>query len=219
MKKNKDRKRYSNGVLLTDIELAEKHISEMCTIVTEILDYFGYANYFRNAPTEKQKMFIQHDNSILFFRGTIEQMLIIELHKLFSKSRNDEFSFLKLFKNIQGKGDFWSLNYDSTMVNSWEQLFESKKEIIEIIGTMRDKFYAHTDENRLFDNTYNKLFHKPYPIYEEIQSLIEISIAILKKLTMDLFNEEIKFHYVHFKPAQLNKMIETLANEEGIETN
>jgi len=214
MKKAKDRKRYRNGVLLTDIELAEKHISEMSGILTEILDYFGYANYFKNSLTEKQRMFIQYDTSFLFFRGTIEQMLFIELHKFFSKSPNDEFSFINLFKNLQGKGDYWRLNYDCSIINSWEQLFENKKEIIEIIRTMRDKFYAHTDENRLFDNTFNKLFHKPYPIYEEIQSLIEISIAILKKLTIDLFKEESKFHFVNFRPGQLNRMIEILADDD-----
>lgn len=215
MKKPKNRKRYKNGILLTDKELAEKHISEMGGILTEILDYFGYANYFNNAPTEKHKMVIQYNTNIRFFRGTIEQMLVIELHKLFSKSGNDEFSFDNLFKNLQGNGNYWNLDYDSNVIEGWKQKIEAKKEIRKIIWTMRDKFYAHNDENRLFDSTFNKLFHKPFPIYEEIKSLIELSISILNKLSIDLFYDELKIHYVHFRPGELNRMIEILADAEG----
>jgi len=217
MKRSIGKKRIRKSTMKSDKELFEEHLNEISSIILSAIDYYEYSNYLRNPDTEKERNFIHYNTHISFIQNTIEITLVLELSKLFSNSPNDEFSIFNLIEYLKRNGEFESLEYDNNLLNDWSDILVSKKEIIEIVKTLRDKFYAHTDQFRFYNKNFLRMFDYPYkPYFEELFSLIDLAIVIVRKLSLDITKEEIHFFRRHFRRNDFQEIIITLADSEKV---
>lgn len=122
-----------------------QRLEKILLIYTEAIDSLWACHYMYNPTTGRERTFIDHSNRQRFIRHVLWKNYIIEIHKLTSKSKNDDFSLIgtideALKSNISNSDKFTLKQYKVDLENNHE-------ETIKMIRILRSKFYAHTDKN------------------------------------------------------------------------
>lgn len=191
--------------------IKKTELKENISIIWEILtiskDCFEYAFYFHKPETQEEANYLNNSSDFRFIRHTLWRMTIIELSKLFSKSKNrDKFNlkhFINKLKKDEYFGDIGILN---NRIENWEKILEENNILIENILTLRDKIYAHRDQKKEDFKTIEITF-------QEIEILIKLSEEIIKEIYSVVFDSYAEITPVYFKRNRFN-MIKVLAEEK-----
>ena len=135
---------------------------------------YNVAKYFSNPSTSEEKNVYQKDNSISFIQHLFFRMSIIELAKLTVKSQSNHYNidkFLRELKETEIK----------ELIKIWEEYTKKHGKLITTIRNLRNKFYAHSDEDR-------------YDFFEEIDSANHTEIEALYSIIVEIIQKIYEFN-------------------------
>lgn len=102
---------------------------------------------------------------------------VIELYKLFSNSTNDKYRLRSFIADLKSNRKFAGLNVPGAKITQWEQDFKSHSNLIQHLGDLRNKVYAHTDHSEV----------EAQATFQDIRILIGIAVDILDEVHGKLF--------------------------------
>jgi len=109
---------------------------------------FSYSQYLHNPKTKVELEYIRGSKDFQFFRHILWRNTVIELAKLFTdKKDRDRFNIFHFLKKLKVGGQFGKMGIPETQITNWENQIATNSEAINMILTLRDKVYAHTDAN------------------------------------------------------------------------
>lgn len=161
---------------------------------------------YLNSPTTKEEFEIIKRS--IFFTTTaysLWKLCIIDLHKLFSNSRNDKISIKKLIENIETR-DAKEHKITKETISKWNIEITKNETSINTIKYLRDKLYAHSDLNVDKDK---ELY------FNEVLQLLKVAETIL----MDINRISFDTHLICFpEPDYHNGKCEVnaLINEQSM---
>ncbi len=184
-------------------ELLE-HITSICQILIEVMDNFAYTKYLHAPDTQKELDYILKSNDLVYIRHVMWRMCIVDLAKLYSKSDNDKYRIEKLLSKLKPNGHYRSLNFSEDKIQNWEHEIKNKEILIKTVNELRNKIYAHTDNNK------DKLKHEIS--FCETESLILLIKVIILTIFNVIFDSEVEIETLVFDKSRFN-MIKILAEE------
>lgn len=194
-----------------EIKKAElkKTIGNIWEIVTVLKDCFEYAQYLHLPETEDESDYLNKSRDFKFMRHILWRMTIIDLSKLYSKSKKrDKFNLICFVNNLKRNQYFGQIGISNVIIEEWENRIIDNQKVIETILLLRDKFYAHKDSK--IDNL------KSLEIsFQEIETLIILAEEIIKEIYSAAFNSHAEMRSIFFKRERFN-VIKILAEEKNI---
>lgn len=145
-----------------------------------------YTEYFHNPETSEERELItnppmSHDLSLLMH--LMFRTLIIEVSKLFSRSKQDNFQLEKFINSLSSSGHFRKISVSEDRIIHWKERLKKNKKIIDIIILLRDRLYAHTDNPMI---NYNEIDIS----FKQIKTLLDLAAEILKSTYADVFETD-----------------------------
>lgn len=134
---------------------------------------YNVAKYFGNPSTSEEKNVYQKDNSIFFIQHLFFRMSIIELAKLTVKSQNNHYNIDKFLRDSNE-------TEIKELIEIWEKDTKKHGKLITTIRNLRNKFYAHSDEDR-------------YDFFEEINSANHTEIEALYSIIAEIIQKIYEF--------------------------
>lgn len=148
--------------------------------------YF-YTEYFYNPDTKEEFDLVTnspHTSNLLTIMHLMFRTVIVEVSKLYSRSKNDKFQLERFINSLSSSGHFRKIGVETRQIEKWQKLLFDNKSVIENILTLRSKLYAHTDNPMTNYNDINISF-------TEIKTLLDIAAQILTSIHHDVFDTEL----------------------------
>lgn len=147
-------------------------------------EVYLYTEYFHNPETKEELELITksaHAKKLSMIRHIMFRTLVTEVSKLYSRSKNEKFRLEKLIESLSQSGDFKGTNIPEDRIQLWKQNLLENKETIDSILKLRNKVYAHTDD-QVEDYSHVDISFK------KIKILLDIADNILKGIHKQVFN-------------------------------
>ena len=169
---------------MTKKELIKNEIWIIWKIYILCKECFNYTYYLHKPDTKEEFKYLARDPDFKFIRHILWRMMIIELSKLLSKSeRRDKYNLLNLLTKLGKQGFYGDTSVTKETLSRWQTALESNDELIQEILLLRDKFYAHTDNNSDGSTEITISFR-------EIKDLLLIIEDIIKEIHHQVLNRE-----------------------------
>ena len=147
---------------------------------------FNYTLYFHKPDTQEELEYLNYSRDFRFIRHILWRMTVIELSKIFSKSkRRDKFNFVNLINKLRKNGYYSCLDFPSDILDRWVSDLNIHSNIIERLLTLRDKYYAHSDN-----------LNEPLDIiilFDEIKELILLLENLITDINKIVFQTASRF--------------------------
>lgn len=103
-------------------------------------------------------------------------LYVIEITKILSSSKVDNFRIMKLYNKLNDKGN--KSNFNLQCFDEIKAIIEDKnnESVLGKLKVLRDQFYAHSDED------FNKITNELFPTYDEIWDLMDIVEKFLRAI-------------------------------------
>lgn len=144
-------------------------------------EYYNYCLYFYQGRTKEDQTIIENTPYFKFMASVFYQQCVLELAKVYSVTRNDDFR-LKAFFNKLALGGPWRILIRDEMDIEAKSLFlTNHKDKIDKIKKLRDEWYAHSDKKVTeFGNISISLDELGLLVEFLVDFIEEIRIKILK---------------------------------------
>jgi len=153
---------------------------------------FSYSQYLHNPKTKVELEYIRGSKDFQFFRHILWRNTVIELAKLFTdKKDRDRFNIFHFLKKLKVGGQFGKMGIPETQITNWENQIATNSEAINMILTLRDKVYAHTDANK---NRYSQ----NQPTFQETERLIDIVESVIQEIYSTIFDSHAIIETISF---------------------
>lgn len=174
--------------------LNQNKLHEELTIISRIIlnakSSFDVVLFLNNDDHKKANLINHEKISSDFFRFVEVNFLritIIELFKLFSSNNNDYYSFYSLITKFSSGQKFNKINMSNDSLKNIRLLLKQSTETIKKLKDLRNKVYAHTDQD--FKNYIGIMDIK------EINNLISISKTIFNNFYSETYKKEFFFDF------------------------
>ncbi len=168
---------------------SEKELSNELVKITEIhvraKIYLHDAHYLFFPPTGKEIDIADRTLLIWKIREAFWKLGIIEIAKLFQKSKNQNYNLLTFLDNLIDNYECydWLQVFPIMEYKNWRSSINSPNisRIREEVSILRDNYFAHTDRNP------KKITSEVYRIFEDLTLLINITEDIIFNLRSKCF--------------------------------
>lgn len=171
----------------------EAKIDKLSRVFIFAQDAYLYTDYLHKPDTKEELDLVTtsaHAREISFIMHMMFRTLIVEISKLFSKSKNDKYQLNNFILSLGPSGHFREFQVSPEIIESWHSKIRRQEKVITDIIFLRDKIYAHTDD--------------PNKIYSEIEialNQIAILIDIAKEIICYLYSTVLSTHFVADSPT------------------
>jgi hypothetical protein len=169
-----------------------QRLSELTVMTQEI---YLYTEYFHKPNTSAELELYKdkvHGPHLRFIGHILYRNLIIELHKLFNVSKNDKLNILGIINEANKLGLTNSIKLDLQILKQFEERINNENACLEVIRTLRNKIYAHTDIIQIEDFELDISF-------KEINKLIDIAKEVVQYLYLAFLNSSFIFYPLNFE--------------------
>ncbi|RFS17100.1 hypothetical protein [Emticicia sp. C21] len=192
-----------------ELRKIEEILYEIGYILIDAKANFQYC-YFLNVPGSiEREQYLGNSYEFRFIRYNHWKMCIIDLSKLYDK-KTDAFRLVRLFEEIKKSLDKGILKFDYSFLDDWENKLNTYKDLIDKIKIRRDKFYAHTAQDREKYDFISKIE------FEEIRKIIDFTEKIIKDIFHKVLDTEYLIRDLHFKKERFTKIIDVLVIEKAV---
>lgn len=178
------------------VEIVKSKVETLSRIIVLCQEIFLYTEYFHKPNDSKElelysnAIYYQvYGKHLRFIGHLLYRNLILEVHKLYSDSTNDEFR-IKLILNLLGKLPE-EYKIDHEQIRTFKNRIKIEKSITDKVKILRNKIYAHTDPLDIENLNLEVDF-------KEIENLIQIGKDLIKYLYPILFNLDFLFYPIQF---------------------
>ncbi len=144
-----------------------KRISVATRIYFAAKEACAYSYYFTNGESPIEQEYLANSSHLRFISHSLWRVSITETSKLVAKSRNQRFNLFLIIEEL--KKNKYEFEHKELMLDKWVNSLAYIEYEIEIVKRLRDKIYAHTDDEVLvpgikFDyndvtNVHNRLWN------------------------------------------------------------
>jgi hypothetical protein len=161
--------------------------------------YFKDVQYLNNPETTEERKAAAENFIIRRIRVAFWRIGIIEMAKLFQKSRNQHYNLIDYIGDLnQNYIQYpWLLDLPQAKLNEWLTSLSSEriKSIRDRICIQRDNYFAHTDKNPSSELSENQIS------FEEINSLIDLTESIMFDIKYYCFDTHSDFEVTGLERA------------------
>lgn len=140
-----------------------------------------------HTPTSELFVLVNRDKFLSRTRVQLWRISVIELCKVFSRSRNEDFRISKLLRDVVTRYDDinWK-NHIKSDVDAFSEILDSSSisSIVDDLIELRNQHYAHSDKSP------NKHHHEIKLYYEQMLTLILLAEQIVDKLNFGILDIE-----------------------------
>jgi len=174
-------------------EFFEDELKTILFIHFDAKYYFKDVEYLNN-PETLDELRVSKSLFIRKLKIAFWRLGIIEISKLFLKSKNQHFNLIDYLDNLNNnyKNYDWVKELPKSQINNWLNKFNSH-EILSIrkrIEIQRNKYFAHTDRNPKYELKNSTI------TFKEINKLIEFTEEIITKLKQHCLQTHIDLEIV-----------------------
>ncbi|RDY58382.1 hypothetical protein [Flagellimonas nanhaiensis] len=176
-------------------------------VVTLAKKCFRYAFYLHKPDTEIELEFLERSREFTFIRHILWRNTVIELSKLFSSSpKRDKYNIFHFINKLKKDQYFGTFEIDPSKIKTWEEQLEMNSSTINIILELRDKVYAHTDNEKAKSNL-------DTPTFEQTEKLLNIVEGVIQEIYATVFDGYAEMESPTVKETP-EKIIKILAKEK-----
>jgi len=163
---------------------AQKDILTIWHILQFAQGCYGRFKQLSMPQSNEEQEYLNKSYELKFIRYALWRLSVIELSKLYSpKERNDKFNIEKFISKLKKGNHYEKMGVSSIKIDEWENRINSKSQLIQGLLRLRDKVYAHTDEDM---NHYNQDI-----TYQGFEELITFIQDIISEIYLVLYNAEV----------------------------
>ncbi|MEP2240417.1 MAG: hypothetical protein ABJI22_18770 [Maribacter sp.] len=182
--------------------MVKDFLNDSFLIYKKALEHYEINKYFSNPPTQEERSYLQNNSFFRFIKVAMFKLAVLEICKLIGRGRNDHYSLYKTHIKFQ-KENISKFNSDEQLILLISDL-ETKEDAVQKLLTLRNKFYAHTDTDRVDPNLF----------YVEMDEIFNLVFLILNQMCFVYSNNEHKNITVNFKPEKFN-LIKNLIEDKN----
>lgn len=188
-----------------EIKAIQDKLEVILSILTKTKEFHNFSKHFSDVSNPKYDILLNDqkmEGYISFIEYTFYRNTIIELNNLFSSSKDEKFSLVKLLKDFSPGNYNAKYNPNQEFINKYIEYIEDNQKVITNIKTLRDKYYAHHDN-----------YKHPAELYvvshREIDNLLRLADAILEYFYLFLLNASLDTTppYTYGEPIGLLNLI------------
>jgi len=172
-------------------EFFESELERIMIIHFDAKYYLKDVQYLDNPETEEERIAAEDNFIIRRLRVAFWRIGIIEIAKLFQKSKNQHYNLIDYIGDLNENylKYTWLADLPQAKLNEWLISLNSGriKSISERVCIQRNKYFAHTDKSPSMD------LSKTQISFEEINSLIDFTESIMYDIKNYCFNEHSDF--------------------------
>lgn len=161
-------------------EYFEKELEDILLIHFDAKYYLKDAQYLINPHTNEEKEAAINNSIVKRIINAFWQLGIIEIAKLFQKSKNQHYNLLNYLEELIANYNAydWIKDLPKEKLENWLALLNSAKmaAIIKKVSTQRDNYFAHTDKNP------ETKFENIQLTFTEINELLKLTESIIYEL-------------------------------------
>jgi hypothetical protein len=119
-------------------------------IITNISLHLDFLDFLYNSSTNSDREVFNTYPLFWHLRNSYWSVSILDLHKIFSKSRNDNYSLASFSRKLIDNYNIvnWKRQLTSSKLGSIEEEITANKSDIEKLKKVRDQYIAHLDRKR-----------------------------------------------------------------------
>jgi hypothetical protein len=177
----------------------EKELENILDIHFDAKYYLEDVKYLNNPGTDEECIAAVDNFIIKRIRIAFWRLCIIEIAKLFQKSKNQHFNLLDYIESlIIGYDNYsWIQGITKDKLEEWLKILNSPR-IISIrdkISVQRDNYFAHTDKNPY------KNLESVQLSFDEVYELLNLTESIVFELKINCLNIHIDFEITGMEHA------------------
>lgn len=180
-------------------EFFESELERILNIHFDAKYYFKDVQYLNNPETTEERIAAADNFIIRRIRAAFWRIGIVEIAKLFQKSRNQHYNLIDYTCDLnQNYIQYpWLVDLPQAKLNEWVTSLNSEriKSIRDRICIQRDNYFAHTDKNPSVE------FSDTQISFEEINSLIDLTESIMFNIKYYCFNTHSDFEVTGLERA------------------
>lgn len=154
-----------------------------------ISDYYSITKYFYNPTTQEEKELTRKDPFFYLTANSSWALVILDLCKIFQKSKNQRYNLFTIFENIQTlpENKFLLDEIGETEMVNYILEIENINPTIKKLKILRDKHYAHVDDINLDLNTLEN------PAFIDIEKALKVLEDTVIKIAKKIFDSDYLF--------------------------
>lgn len=172
-------------------EFFESELERILNIHFDAKYYFKDVQYLNNPETTEERIAAANNFIIRRIRVAFWRIGIIEIAKLFQRSKNQHYNLIDYIGNLNENyiQYTWLTDLPQAKLNEWLISLNSGsiKSIRNRVCVQRDNYFAHTDKNPSVELTEAQIS------FEEVNSLIDLTESILFDIKVYCFNTHSDF--------------------------
>lgn len=186
-------------------EQLKEDIWSIWKILLDCQENLAFSKYFYKPDTPEEQDYINSSHELKYIRYSLWKLAVIEIHKILSHSKNDEFSLWNLMKNLNSD-KYLNHKISEEVLLSWKNRLSAGENTLEKIKFLRNKVYAHTDSRILAKET-----DITFEEFEKVMAIIESVIRDVHNFAFEsaIINETVVFQKDRFD------MVKILAKERN----
>lgn len=157
-------------------EVLKEHLDTLYQILSKIIQTFEFCDYLYKPINQEHFDFINDDGFFRFSSYSMYRICFVDLHKLLSKSKNDQFNLHELIDKLSINGVYYNKNISKDLIDKWKESLNDEEDIIKDIKDVRNKIYSHTDKD------YKKVIERSEMTFDDIRRIIEKIKIILQEI-------------------------------------
>jgi hypothetical protein len=187
-------------------ELLEQEVREMNNIIFTAVESFKIVEFLATNEEDEDKAYVKNRNN--FFTYTMItnwRTTIIELSKLLSGGRNEDYDLRKFLNKLSTHGEFAEAGISAVKIKAWKDQLTEEKAAIDNIVKLRNKLYAHTDRDAATV--------KNIVTVGKAKELIMVAQSVIKEIYMTVFQSGFSFDAFNSPVNNLSYIVDMLTQQ------
>ncbi len=122
-------------------------IWEICDILFTAQETLKLVEYLLEKEDDADKNFVKRSPYFQFQVEINWSTIVIQLCKLFSSNRNEQYNLYGFMNKFKEGSDFGDLKIDDNTILEWRKALSAEKDSIDNLILQRNKKFAHTDRD------------------------------------------------------------------------
>ncbi|WP_422860972.1 hypothetical protein ACOKFD_09390 [Flagellimonas sp. S174] len=166
-----------------------------------------YSYYLHKPDSPEELDYLNNSRDFEFVRHIMWRNAVIELSKLVSgSSKRDKYNIFHFIKKLKKDQYFGGFGIAEEKIKDWENRLEENRETINIVLSLRDKVYGHTDNKKSKENL-------DTPTFEKTEKLLQIIDNVIQEIYLTVFDSHADIESSHIY-ENLSGIIKILAAEK-----
>ncbi|SEW16986.1 AbiU2 domain-containing protein [Chitinophaga arvensicola] len=170
----------------TPQEVLRDKVSEYWKIVYQCRQHYLYCLRLHKPKDELEAKYLAVDRFMNNTRHLYWRVLIIEIAKLYSTSRNDYYNIQNFTNQFKADQIFGWVQVNHETLQEWQSFLDTNQMLLQTIRGLRNRFYGHTDTPaQKAEVEYDDL------TIEQIEPLIAFAEQLLKVIYLSAFDSDV----------------------------